>query len=483
MIQIDGLSRKQFENACHANKMPFIKSLVRDHSIGSFYSGLPSSTPAVQAELFYGIRCAVPSFGFRDRKSCKRTSMLVFDTAKAVEQELEQADPGLFNGGCTYADNYTGGAKKSRFCITCLGASDFIKKGFPHFVKAMILHLFIIIRVSILLLIELVLSLFDLIRGVIKSESFFSELRFIPARVGICVIMRELIVASICQDIKNGESTIHCNFLGYDEQSHRRGPSSRFAHWTLRGIDDAIRRIFLFSKKHNTYSLWIYSDHGQEHAVAYQNLYKQSLHHAINDVLSFLPVTETSSIYVNQGIQTQRAALLNKKILTTLASIHNDKNIATVVATGPIGHVYVNRPLSSEEKTDIALLLVKKANIPTVAVVLPDQKVKAFTSRGVFELPEKTVAIVGANHPFIDALKDDLVLLIKHPYSGDFVLFGWRPDDPPVTFPIENGAHAGPGREETHGFTFLPNSVNLRINKKHYLRPHDLRKAVLEYLG
>lgn len=46
-------------------------------------------------------------------------------------------------------------------------------------------------------------------------------------------------------DIKSGTKVIHLNFMGYDEHAHRRGPSSRFAYWTLKGIDAAVKKYGL----------------------------------------------------------------------------------------------------------------------------------------------------------------------------------------------------------------------------------------------
>ena len=44
VIQIDGLSRKQFEHACEKGRMPFLKKLRGEdyYRLHSFYSGLPS---------------------------------------------------------------------------------------------------------------------------------------------------------------------------------------------------------------------------------------------------------------------------------------------------------------------------------------------------------------------------------------------------------------------------------------------------------
>ena len=71
LVQIDGLSERQLQRALAEGHMPFLKSLIeKEHyRTHSFYSGLPASTPAVQAELYYGVKTAVPAFGFRDHQS------------------------------------------------------------------------------------------------------------------------------------------------------------------------------------------------------------------------------------------------------------------------------------------------------------------------------------------------------------------------------------------------------------------------------
>ncbi len=64
MIQVDGLAFNQLTRALRKRRMPFLRKLIRKrgYQLHTMYSGLPSSTPAVQAEIFYGIRCAVPAW-------------------------------------------------------------------------------------------------------------------------------------------------------------------------------------------------------------------------------------------------------------------------------------------------------------------------------------------------------------------------------------------------------------------------------------
>ena len=77
LIQIDGLSLRQFNRALQKGHLPFLKSLMHreGYVMHLHYSGLPSNTPAVQAELFYGVKGAVPAFSFMDRASGKVLKM------------------------------------------------------------------------------------------------------------------------------------------------------------------------------------------------------------------------------------------------------------------------------------------------------------------------------------------------------------------------------------------------------------------------
>jgi len=55
--QIDGLSRHPNGTSHGQGRLPFLRSLLqRQHyEVATFYSGLPSTTAAVQGEIFYGV--------------------------------------------------------------------------------------------------------------------------------------------------------------------------------------------------------------------------------------------------------------------------------------------------------------------------------------------------------------------------------------------------------------------------------------------
>ena len=131
IIQIDGLSRPQLEKAIKNKRLPFINRLLeKEHyQIHSLYTGTPSSTPAVQGELFYGIKSIVPAFSFYDRESKKVQTMYEPNAALAIEKTLaaKGSNP-LLKDGSGYCNVYGSGASETHFlrifvwlgwCITC----------------------------------------------------------------------------------------------------------------------------------------------------------------------------------------------------------------------------------------------------------------------------------------------------------------------------------------------------------------------------
>ena len=137
-----------------------------------------------------------------------------------------------------------------------------------------ILHFASLLRLLGLLFVEFCVAIRDMCRGVFRGESLRMEFRTVFSRVAVCIFLREIITIGVKIDAARGLPIIHANFLGYDEQSHRRGPSSAFAHWTLKGIDRAVRQIYRAARRsaRRDYQVWIFSDHGHERT----NLFKHN---------------------------------------------------------------------------------------------------------------------------------------------------------------------------------------------------------------
>jgi endonuclease/exonuclease/phosphatase family metal-dependent hydrolase len=508
IIQIDGLSHNQLSLALKAGNMPFLKNLTHNehYRLHSLYSGMPSSTASVQGELFYGVKTCVPAFSFKQHSNNDVIMMIEPMAAEKVEQQISQEGEPLLTDGSAYANIFTGGAKESHFCSSAMGWGSLFRRMNPiATILFFLLNSISLLRTLTLIIIEFFLSLVDFFRGIIRGHDLFKEMTFVPTRVAICVLLREWVTIGVKLDATRGLPVIHANFLGYDEQAHRRGPSSAFAHWGLKGIDAAIKKIWLTSKRsaYRDYDIWIYSDHGQEQSLAYSQVFNETIQIAVNDIFSKIENNYATKIATQNKSdvlpteQSQRAQLLGsqktqkwlrRESTSMLDNINAESSHKLLtIAMGPLGFIYSPYPLSSMLEQKIAKLLVHQANIPMVMAInnLDDiyKQVRVWTNEGEFYLPADRKRVLGKQHPFLDAVTADLIALIRHRDAGDFVISGWIPDKQPYSFCIENGAHGGPGFEETKAFALLPDDTLLPIPNKEYLRPLDLRKAALNILG
>ncbi|WP_206211778.1 endonuclease/exonuclease/phosphatase family protein [Wenzhouxiangella sp. XN24] len=496
MIQIDGLGRRQLERALERGEMPFLSRLLgREHyHLHSHYSGLPSATPAVQGELFYGVKTAVPAFAFRDHETGRMVRMYDADAAERVEARLaETGHEPLLKDGSGYSNNYRGGAAEPHFCPSSMGWGAMLRAANPVVLLTFILsHLYSFVRVSVLLVFEIGLALYDFVRGVVGGQDLIKELKFVPTRVAISVLLREFCVIGGKIDISRGLPVVHINLLGYDEQSHRRGPRSLFAHWTLKGIDDAIARLWRATNRAEWrhYDLWIYSDHGQSAAVPYHQAQGYTLENAVSRAFSNAGLADPHKQADDKPAVAQRARLLGghrlQRIFSRLSNHDDGTGVGhelLVACLGPVGHVYFPPDTDAAQRLAISRALAVEHRVPVVIEKSGPDSVHAITSQGEFELPREAALLFGEDHPFIDSIGPDLVQLCHHADAGDLVLLGWRKTLNPLSFAEESGAHAGVAPDETHGFALLPDDVPAADHTSGYLRPLDLRQAALRHLG
>jgi len=494
MVQIDGLAMTQFNRGVKKRNLPFLQGLLAKerYVLRSFYSGLPSNTPAVQAELFYGVKGSVPAFHFLDRQTGRAVKMLDMAFVEEFEKRLKTRVPGLLAGGSSYSNIFTGCAKESHCCWSRMGWEGVLWAVNPFvFPFLVILYADIFIRTLVLVFIEFFLAVFECMRGTLKGRLFFRELELVWQRPLVCVFLREFITAGVCIDIMRGVPVIHLNFLGYDEQSHGRGPSSAFAHWSLRGIDGAIKRINNVIKQspYRHYDLWVYSDHGQAKTTPYFVKYGRTVEEAVQELFGDYTLALDTSLKTRHESIKNRVSLLghrrdkpSRKDQMPEAAASPQADVI-VTAMGPLGQIYVNKPLSLEKIHWYAEKLVLQVKIPLV-LTMEGPKIIAWTPRGRFDFPDQAEKLFGKDHPFLEELKEDLRRVCFHPDAGEFVIAGWCEGEEAISFPLEYGAHASMGPEETHGFVLLPMDAPVEIKSgKTYLRPMDLRHTVQRFLN
>lgn len=497
LIQIDGLSRTQLEHAISGGRMPFLRSLLRreGYTLGTFYPGLPATTPAVQAELYYGVRAAVPAFSFYDRTQRCHGLMCYPDWAKSVEAVCAAQAEGLLQGGASWSNIYTGGAalEESHFCAASIGVGDLWRSGKISALFVFIaLHLFAVLRVIALIVLEAFIALWFALLGLLRGERLGAELHLAVSRVFVAIGLRDVMTLGASIDLARGLPIVHTNFLGYDEHAHRRGPGSAFAHWTLRGIDRRIRRLYraAHASARRDYVVWIFSDHGQERAQSFAERFPGGIEQIVREALEL----------AQQQDQPWRARSQRRPVPPWLLRMRPDSRRArrlaaaaelspaeqatfTVAAMGPVGHVYFAHATPEERLRTLARRLVDRHEVPGALWRTEAGQVIWSHAQGDTPVPDGVAPWLPHPEPIRQELARDLHALATTAHSGDLILLGWAPGKSPMTFAPEHGAHAGMGPEETRGFTLLPSHTRLPAGTEHYLRPATLRAAALHWLG
>ena len=481
VLQIDGLARPQLDHALQAGRMPFLRRLIarEAYHVHTMYPGQPTTTPAVLGELFYGVEQAVPAFGFRDHRTGEVVEIFQPGIASRVQCDLAQAGAGLLAEGSAYSVIYSGGAADSSFCPATTGWRNIEDVAMWRRIALFLLNVVSLMRIAGLSLIELCVALYAGLRGILRGHDLWREVLYVPRRVIVNVVLRELLAISAEADATRGVPVVYANFLGYDENAHRRGPESRFAHHALRGIDHAIHRIWnaAHASLRRDYHVWIVADHGQERSVPYAVLENRSIADAVLEVFQWCggadrPISRSQP----PGRESHRSSWLRARptAVDSRADPAQQTPVTgpTTVAIGPLGYIYWPTRLRPEETDRVARRLVAAARVPLVLAAVGGD-VLAWTRSGRFRMPDDALQILPADHPFLQDAARDLARLCGHPDAGDFLISGWRNDAPPISFVPENGAHGGPGPNECSGFALLPPDVP--VPAEGTFRPRVLR--------
>jgi endonuclease/exonuclease/phosphatase family metal-dependent hydrolase len=497
LIQIDGLARRQFEAAVAKGRMPFLRRLLASevYELKTFYPGIPSTTPAVQAELFYGVRSAVPAFSFFDRAMKKVGRMWDPEWAKAREAACAREAEGLLKGGSSWSNIYTGGAgqEESHFCAASIGLGDMWRSGkIRNIFLFMLFQLPAAARILWLLLIEFGVAIGDAVQAIAHGRKPKLELMLLVSRVFVGVGLRELLTISGEIDVTRGLPIVHINFVGYDEHAHVRGPGSRFAHFGLRGIDRAIGKITRAAhrSRRRDYAVWIFSDHGQEITKPYPDAFPEGIEAVIGRCLELSqerdrawrarsPRPVEASAWLSRSARSRgRIERLREEEHLTL----EEGKTFVVAAMGPVGHVYFAEPKTDDQRRALARRLVHEGKVPGVLVRAENGDIAWFHSRGESRVPDEVPELLPHPPALRAEIARDLAEFCAIRDAGDLILLGWSPWDGAWSFAPERGGHGGFGPDESQGFILLPVRTPLPAGAKDFIRPSVLRAAALHHL-
>jgi hypothetical protein len=497
ILQIDGLSRTALEQAFSEGDMPFLKRLVRrgGYRLTPMTVGIPTSTPAFQMAMMYGVRPDIPGFHYHDKR--RRTDIHFPRAGHAAFVEAEQAGgrPGIVRGGSVYGSVFTGGAEHDFFSFARVTRPR--AAGLVRVLSAFLVVGWVGAKCAALTGLEIVRLLGRLGR---RPDQRRAAWKLAKKRIAVSVWMREWFTCAVARDIYDGVPAIYVNYLDHDEIAHAIGPRSREALAALRGIDRSLRQIRRVLRRvpEHGYDLYVLSDHGQAACVPYRAVAGgQRFELAFfEDVLGWRPAEPARAAAARRGRRPParpaappappgprsaepggRTELGFEPHLDVRESWERDG--IRVISAGPNAFVYFVDtadpvPLEAIERRypGLAAALSKSTGVGLVLARTAGGPVCLW--RGQMHRLEDTEGGPFAERQDRELVARDLADLMAMRSAGDLVVYGIDAPEGHVSYIDEVGAHAGPSPEELNTFIAVPAGAQVPDRIDHPLRLYDV---------
>ncbi len=494
-IQIDGLSCPHMQTALAKGYLPNIeRHLKSGFSLREYHTGLPSTTPAAQAAIFYGDPAGIPAFRWFEKETGRLVSCNDPDHVQRFREKLFAGRRGLLEGGSSYSNILDGGASRSIFTVSSPHPQTlFGRFGGLRFVLLTVLHPLRICRMAGATILEYFTDIYDRWHYRKTRQWRVSEGLFPFIRIFCNVILRELQTFGVIADVYAGVPRIYTTYSGYDELAHHFGPESRAALKNLRYTDKRIGEIMrmLRHAPGADYQLVILSDHGQTPGYPFHNKYRETLGDAISAFLKSNQRTAVSAgpldftrahlafirdemdarphrwryrIYrkLKDGIQKRISQLVPETIKI------DPEGGVVITYSSSLAHLYITgspRRLRVEQiEAALPLLLLFLSSHTGIGLVLARGRgddVCCFHSRGQIRgtegepPPAEKLAFL---RPYGDPgeLWPQLCRLAMEETCGDLILFGAYDGEQIVCFDDQVGGHGSIGGEQSRPFVILP---------------------------
>ncbi len=491
IIQIDGLSREVLQRALGSRRVPAIARLMaagrlkwRDLSVG-----IPSSTPAFQAALMYGVHPDIPGFHWYDKRERVDRYFPRPGVADLVEERHARGRRGIMEGGACYGCVFTGGAAESLWTMSRLLRPTRAGGALLRAPLSGVLLGWVIVKCLVLTATELGRALLGLVADPLHLGR--RRMKWLLFKIGLSIWTRQLFTLAASADLYRGAPGVYVNYLEYDVFAHTFGPHHPLAFRALRRVDRSIGQLARIVRRlpERGYDLYVLSDHGQTPTRPFGRVSGAASIEAM--VLATLGRSATwpgpsvhepapgaaSAVFPLGALRASRGRGFFQRFLTYLerdfpAWIRDGGHHAAgpgvrVLAAGPNAFVYftdVAEPLPAEEierrYPGAAPALSRHAGIGFVLARSGDGPVCWHQGRQVSlgpgsrggpfdQRPDREVVLSG--------LRD----LMAMPSAGDLVLYGIGAPGGDVSFLDERGAHAGPSEAELHTFILHPPAVIL----------------------
>ena len=270
VVQLDGVGRPVLAQAVEAGLAPTLQGWLTDgsHQLRSWWSSVPSSTPAAQAGLLHGAADAIPAFRWWDRAAGRLVVANHPGDAAGSEAAVADGDGLLAGGGTAVSTMFSGDAERAYLVMSrayrpgaprpALGPGGAYLRFFAS--------PFLLARGLTLSVGEMVKELYQArrqrvngVRPRIARGGWYVVLRAVTN-----VLLRDLSTALVAEALVRGDPTVFVDLVDYDEIAHHAGPTRPESLRALEGLDGVLATLSkVCAAAPREYQVVVLSDHGQ----------------------------------------------------------------------------------------------------------------------------------------------------------------------------------------------------------------------------
>ncbi len=490
IVQIDGLSREVLQAALSSGRAPAIARLIaagrlrwRDLSVG-----IPSSTPAFQAALMYGVHPDIPGFHWYDKRARADLYFPRPGVAALVEERHARGRRGIMEGGACYGCVFSGGATESLWTMSRALHPTRAGGALLRAPLSAVLFTWVIVKCLVLTANELTRALLRLVADPLRLGR--RRMKWLLFKIGFSIWMRQLFTLATSADLYRGAPAVYVNYLEYDVFAHTFGPHHPLALRALRRVDHSIAQLARILRRlpDSAYDLYVLSDHGQAATRPFDRVSGGASIEAIvlstmarlapsRTVASTEPAGGVASPSALDALRRLGTGGLGQRFLTYLerdflafmgeGGQHATESPVRVVAAGPNAFVYFTDSAEPLVAADIerrcpgiAAALSEHPGVGFVLARSPDGPLCWHEGRRWSLEPESSGGLFD-QRPDREVVLRGLRELMAMPSAGDLVLYGIGAPAGDVSFLDERGAHAGPSPAELDTFILHPPTVTL----------------------
>jgi hypothetical protein len=431
-VQLDGVAEPVLRWAVRAGNLPTLGHWLRSgsHTMCSWHTGLPSTTPASQAGILHGASRQIPGFRWFEKDTGKLMVSSRPRDAAVIQPRLSDGRGLLADGGVSIGNAFSGDASINLLTVSHAALPGRSARGWAAFMASP----YGFTRAIVLGVGEVITELHQarLQRRRNMQPRVSRSGRFLALRPA-SMLLRDVNVSLVAEQMARGAPAIYCDLVDYDEVAHHAGPARPESMRQLESLDRMLGVVErLAPEAARRYHTVVLSDHGQSQGSTFRQRYGETLEELFERFTApdDAEKPETPPLVVPSG------------------------NLALVYLTHSTGRV---SRLEIDDKYP-KLLAGLTAHPGVGLVIVDDDGPVALGTSGSYRLLDGTVEGIDPLLPYGPHARGDLLRHQEARHVGDIVLIS---SVDPVTHEVAAfeelvGSHGGLGGWQTDAMLVYP---------------------------